>query len=258
MPEVSALSLVDIQKSAGLIDEMSQAGIYSIPICASAYPRYLREIADAPPVLYLRGNRDLLKQPAGVAIVGTRKASPNGIVIAERIARYFAERSWTVVSGLALGIDAAAHKGALHGHGSTIAVLAHGLREASPKTNSHLAHQILDQGGAWVSEYPIDTPARPEQFVHRNRIQIGLSAGSIIVEGEERSGTMTQAEFCVRNKRKLFAVFPEQAESLKLVSRGPLILINKRGATPLRSKNDYPRAMDAMSQIRNELQDLGA
>ena len=228
-------------------------GIHAFPINSAHYPASLRLIEDPPPVLYVRGNLALLHAPPGVAIVGTRKASSAGIIIAKRIAQYFAGHDWTVISGLALGIDAAAHRGALAAAGGTIAVLAHGLKGASPKANALLADEILLNGGAWVSEHPADVPARPENFVLRNRIQIGLSAGSIIVEGEERSGTMTQAEFCLRNHRSLFAVFPSTAEELKLVSKGPLILINKRGATAVRSKDDYPSVMNRLQATRERL-----
>ncbi|CUJ42381.1 DNA-processing protein DprA [Achromobacter xylosoxidans] len=241
----------DWDQAQKVIDSTVRLNIVPLAIGEALYPSYLANIQDAPPVLYVKGNLSALDVKAGVAIVGTRKASINGLTIAERIARFFAENNWTVVSGLAMGIDAAAHRGALAGQGVTIAVLAHGLRSASPRVNAALGEEILDQGGAWVSEYPVDVNARPEQFVQRNRIQIGLSAGSIIVEGEERSGTMTQAEFCLRNKRRLFAVLPERADELKLVSQGPLILINKRGATPLRSKYDYEKAMLAMEPLRN-------
>ncbi|MEC6413497.1 DNA-processing protein DprA [Achromobacter sp. SIMBA_011] len=249
----SRLNRADWDAAAKVANLTQSAGIVAIPIGDENYPAYLAAIQDPPPVLYVKGNLELLRKPAGVAIVGTRKASPNGIIIAERISKYFAESGWTIVSGLAMGIDAAAHRGALSVRGATIAVLAHGLRSASPKINSHLGSEILESGGAWVSEYPIDIPAKPEQFVLRNRIQIGLSAGSIIVEGEERSGTMTQAEFCLRNKRKLFAVLPEKIDALKLVATGPLILVNKRGATPLRSKEDYAAALKSMETVRSSI-----
>ncbi len=247
------ISVQDIEDAIGILETTVAAGIIPCVAGTSNYPTYLLEIADAPPVLYVKGNVSLLHRAPGVAIVGTRKASETGVVIAERIAQHFAAEDWTIVSGLALGIDAAAHRGALSVGGATIAVLAHGLRSASPKTNSLLGTEILERGGAWVSEYPVDVSARPEQFVHRNRIQIGLSAGSIIVEGEERSGTMTQADFCIQNKRKLFAVLPEGADRFNLITAGPRILINKKGATILRSKKDYAPAMQSMQEIRNSL-----
>ena len=243
----------DVGRARRAVHETIEADVAAIPITSEEYPAHLRAIEDAPPVIYVRGSRQILSGPPGVSVVGTRKASPNGLRIAERISSYFAERGWVIVSGLALGIDTAAHRGALNVAGGTIAVLAHGLHQASPKANTHLANDILTSGGVWLSEHPLNVPALPEQFVHRNRIQIGLSAGSIIVEGEERSGTMTQAEFCIRNKRHLFAVFPENADGLRLVSKGPLILINKRGATPLRSRDDYESAARLMEAKRAAL-----
>lgn len=252
-PDTKSISNSDIEEQFKVMDSTTKNGIHMLLAGSKDYPGYLLKISDAPPVLYIKGNISILHSGPGVAIVGTRKASENGIVIARRIATYFAERKWTVVSGLALGIDASAHRGALDAKGMTIAVLAHGLKSATPRTNSHLATEILENDGAWVSEYPVDILPRPEQFIHRNRIQIGLSAGSIIVEGEERSGTMTQAEFCLQNKRKLFAVLPEAAEKLKLVSIGPSILINKRGATVLRSKEDYDPAIAVLQEVRNNL-----
>jgi len=247
------LTLGDIRSAETLLRKNLDAGISVFPVTSQFYPKYLSVIDNAPPLLFVKGNLELLKRPPGVSVVGTRKASSAGVIIAERIARHFAEIGWTIVSGLALGIDAAAHRGALRVRGATIAVLAHGLQSASPKANANLGDEILAADGAWVSEHSIGVSARPENFVLRNRIQIGLSAGSIIVEGEERSGTMTQAEFCLKNRRQLFAVLPARADALKLVSKGPLILINKRGATPLRSREDYNAAADAMNSKRAEL-----
>ena len=251
--DTKTISASDIEGQFKIIDSTIKNGINMSLAGSENYPDYLLKIADAPPVLYIKGNTSIFRSGPGVAIVGTRKASENGIIIARRISTYFAERNWTIVSGLALGIDASAHRGALDAKGTTIAVLAHGLKSATPRTNAHLAAEILENNGAWVSEYPIDTLPRPEQFIHRNRIQIGLSAGSIIVEGEERSGTMTQAEFCLQNKRKLFAVLPESAEKLKLVSIGPSILINKRGATVIRSKEDYDPAISLLQDVKTSL-----
>lgn len=253
-PGMPAPSIEDVCECEDVVRQTLEHNIFVIPITSSLFPRALREIDDCPPVIYLKGNIDLLAREPGVAVVGTRKASPNGLTIAARIAAYFSARDWTIVSGLAFGIDAAAHRGALEAHGPTIAVLAHGLRAASPKGNAHLAQEILDKDGAWLSEYPIDVGARPEQFVFRNRIQIGLSAGSIIVEGELRSGSMAQAEFCLRNKRLLFAVLPDsRARNLGLVSSGTSMLVDKRGAIPIRTKDDYPSVLGALARKRSEL-----
>lgn len=232
------------------IEQNLRAKIRPCIIGMQYYPEYLQTISDPPPILYVKGNLDLLQSPPGVAVVGTRKASKNGIVIAERVSTYFAYRGWTIVSGLAMGIDAAAHRGALSANGHTIAVLAHGLRSASPKVNSMLGQDILDHGGAWVSEHSLEVSARRDFFVHRNRIQIGLSAGSIIIEGEERSGTMTQADYCIQNNRKLYAILPSNAEQLNLIHSGTKMLVNTKGATALRSKDDYDNAAFEMQKIQ--------
>jgi DNA processing protein len=223
-----------------LVERTLRLGIVAVPVTSLAYPKSLSLIDDAPPVIYYRGTLSTLAQVPGLAVVGTRKATRNGLVIAERIGRHFAERGWVIVSGLALGIDAAAHRGALVGAGKTIAVLAHGLNSVYPKANSALADDILSSGGLLLSEYPAGVNAKPEQFVLRNRIQIGLSVGSVIVEGEEKSGTRTQAEYCLKNRRNLFAVIQGNATSeLNLVSALPMQLVSKRGAIPIHSKDDY-------------------
>ena len=222
-------------------------GIVPVPMSSLRYPPALRTIADAPLVLYVRGSFDALAQP-GVAVVGTRKATAHGLQIASRISEFLARNGWPVVSGLALGIDAAAHEGALLGKSPTVAVLAHGLARASPRANELLAQRILDAGGAWVSEHPPGAPARPENFVLRNRIQVGLSVASVIVEGALHSGSSTQAEFCVRNRRLLFAVLPEQGSRVSTQNELPRMLVKERGATPIESKEDYPKMLDLIER----------
>jgi DNA processing protein len=237
-----------------MIRQSESAGIRAISILDPYFPRSLASIQDAPLVIYVRGSIRALESLPGLAVVGTRQATANGLIIAERIAKHFAKKGWVIVSGLALGIDAAAHRGALSGNGSTIAVMAHGLDTVYPKTNKNLAEDILQRGGALVSEYPIGYPARPEQFVLRNRIQIGLSAGSVIVEGEEKSGTKTQAEFCLRNRRHLFAVIPTaETELLQLQSTLPRMLVEKRGAVPVVSKGDYDKIEKLIEEKRRDL-----
>jgi DNA processing protein len=229
------------------------AGVQPIHYGHPAYPKNLRSIVDAPPILHVRGNMAAFDGLPGVAIVGTRRATAHGLVIAERIASFIGAAGYPVVSGLALGIDAAAHEGALKANAPTIAVLAHGLKAASPKANAHLAARILEQGGAWVSEHTIDVPARPEYFVHRNRIQVGLSCASIIVEGQEKSGSMTQAEFCLRNKRTLFAVLPEFDSAVSTQHELPRMLVRQRGATAIRSRADYPALLDVVARRASEM-----
>jgi DNA processing protein len=257
-PGLPVLRQGHLDEAMRLIESSTKVGIESIPITSSKYPSGLGLIDDAPSVIYCKGSMSTLERVPGLAIVGTRKATPNGVVIAERISKHFSDRNWVIVSGLALGIDTSAHKGALIGGGRTIAVLAHGLGSVYPKQNHGLADEILGADGLLLSEYPLGFPAKPEQFVLRNRIQIGLSAGSVIVEGEEKSGTKTQAEYCLRNKRHLFAVVPNDAtELLNLTSALPMQLVSKRGAIPIYTRGDYDRVEYLITAKRRELALVG-
>ena len=236
-----------------IIDKNDSLGIKSLAINSAEYPKYLRNIDNPPAVLHVRGNLDCFNRLPGVAVVGTRKVTPNGEKIAYRISAFLAEKGWAVVSGLALGVDASAHKGALSvaGQGNTIAVLAHGLERAKPVANSSIGEEILERGGVWVSEHPVNTPAKPAYFVERNRIQLGLSVGSIIVEAEPKSGSITQAKFCIKQRRPLFAVIPEdQSNRLNLLSKGTELLVNEMGAYPLKTKEDYPKVLERFAQQR--------
>lgn len=242
------------------IDEQNaKYGIKSFSILSKGYPNHLKAINNPPAILHVRGSIEILQDIKGVAIVGSRKTSNAGLVIAQRIASQAVSQGWIVVSGLALGIDAAAHSGALSvgSAGSTIAVLAHGLEKAKPAANKAIGDKILENGGAWVSEHPVGTPAKPEQFVSRNRIQLGLSVGSIIVEAEEKSGSITQARFCVQQNRPLFAVVPETLENkLGLVCAGTRMLVSKMGANPVKSRNDYASMFERFERQQRLMRSL--
>lgn len=258
---LAGVSRAEVNKSAADALETIETGrrlnIHALPISSPAYPATLRSINDAPPILYVRGNLSVLASLPGVAVVGTRKATAHGVLIAERIAQHLSTEGLPVVSGLAMGIDAAAHEGALKGGCPTIAVLAHGLEKASPAMNRPLADRILDAGGLWVSEHALGTPAKPEYFVLRNRIQVGLSAASVIVEGEEKSGSRTQAEFCIQNRRVLFAVLPEPGSQVSTLSDLPRMLVSQRGASPIYSRADYPAMIEAVRKRAAVLQPNG-
>jgi len=236
------------------IEKTINSGIQPISFFDDIYPFYLKITKNPPPILYLKGNLDILNDLPGVAIVGSRKATEKGAEIARRIAHYMASMGWSVISGLALGIDAAAHLGTLQANGKTIAVLAHGLHVANPKKNEKLGFEILEKGGAWVSEHPVGVPPKREYFVPRNRIQVGLSAGSVIVESDIKSGSMTQANFCLEQNRRLFAVVPENdTNKLGLLCDGTQMLVRDRGAIPLRTKEDYPTLLLKLKEKASEL-----
>jgi DNA processing protein len=255
-PDLPNITTVDLDDAKRVVEQTLKAGIAVIPVTSEDYPKSLGLLDDCPPVIYCKGSLSALEHAPGLAVVGTRKATDSGVIVAERISRYFAEKEWVIVSGLALGIDSAAHRGALSVSGRTIAVLAHGLGTVYPKQNARLAERIMTQGGLLLSEYPLGISAKPEQFVLRNRLQIGLSAGSVIVEGEEKSGTRTQAEYCLKNKRHLFAVIPtDETAKLNLASSLPLQLVAKRGATPICSRADYDRVELMIRTKKRQLAD---
>ncbi len=158
---------------------------------SAGYPPALLEIADPPSVLYVRGNPDLLHR-RGIAVVGSRNATPQGIQTAESFARHLAAQGLCIVSGLALGIDAAAHRGALAAQGETVAVIGTGADRIYPARNKELAIAIAERG-AIVSEFPLGTPAVAYNFPRRNRIISGLARGVLVVEAAPESGSLITA-----------------------------------------------------------------
>ncbi|MDQ2855311.1 MAG: DNA-processing protein DprA [Acidobacteriota bacterium] len=170
------------------------------------YPALLREIYDPPIVLYVKGAwSKCLEQPC-VAIVGSRRCSTYGQNAALMLARDLAQRGVTIVSGFARGIDAAAHRGALEAGGRTIAVLGTGVDECYPRDHRKLGQEILEQGGAMVSQFPLGTPPVPENFPYRNRIISGLSLGVVVVEAAENSGSLITARLAIEQNREVWAV----------------------------------------------------
>jgi len=169
------------------------------------YPERLREIFDPPPVLWILGDAKLLARPA-VAIVGTRHPSPYGTGMAEILARDLGSRRMVILSGMARGIDTAAHRGVLAAGGSTIAVWGTGIDVIYPKENKSLAENILAAGGTIISEYRLGTFPAPQNFPKRNRILSGISIGVLVVEAGENSGTRVTARCALEQDRDVYAV----------------------------------------------------
>ena len=168
------------------------------------YPRLLLETADPPTVLYCRGRTDLLNRPA-LAVVGSRNATAQGASNAEQFSRSFSESGLTIVSGLAQGIDAAAHRGGLAGPGSTIAVLGTGVDNLYPAANARLAAEIAERG-LLVSEFPLGTKPLAFNFPKRNRVISGLARGCLVVEAALASGSLITARTAVEQGREVFAI----------------------------------------------------
>ena len=170
------------------------------------YPALLREIFDPPLTLYVKGNWAACLEAPCVGVVGSRQCSTYGRNAAESLSRELAARGVTIVSGLARGIDGAAHRGALDAGGKTVAVMATGLDSVYPREHEKLAQEILDKGGALVTQFPLETPPLPENFPYRNRIISGLSLGVVVTEATERSGSLITARLALEQNREVFAV----------------------------------------------------
>lgn len=200
----------------------------SLSVSSSSYPLLLKEIPDAPERLFVVGSLPD-EHMAAIAIVGTRKATTQGKLMAKRLAKELASRGIVIVSGLALGIDTAAHEGALESEGKTIAVLANGLDTIYPSQNTALADKIIGNGGTLLSEYPLQTPSYPSNFIARNRIVSGLCIAIIVIEAPERSGTLATARFALEQGREVFVVpgpadHPNYIGSHKLIRDGARLI----------------------------------
>jgi len=218
----------NIKKSLELIEN---AGINIITYQDELYPAKLLEIYDRPPFLYVKGS--LKKEDINISIVGSRLASTYGKYTTERISRELALRGVTIVSGLARGIDSAAHRGALAAQGRTIAVLGTGLDVIYPPENKKL-FTAIGQNGAVVSEFPLGTPPHAFNFPARNRIISGMSYGVVVVEAGEKSGSLITARLALEQGREVFAV-PGSIDSAG--SRGTNKLI-KQGAKLIENTDD--------------------
>ncbi|MDE3010337.1 MAG: DNA-processing protein DprA [Pseudomonadota bacterium] len=182
----------------------AQPGHRLLTLLDADYPARLAELPDPPLVLWLKGRASLLHDP-GVGVVGSRRASPQGMLDAGAFARYLGKAGVTVISGLAEGIDGAAHRAALDTPGATLAVLAHGLDRIYPPVHRELAHQIAGQG-LLVSEYPLGTPALRHHFPERNRLISGLSLGVLVVEAAHGSGSLLTARSALEQGREVMAL----------------------------------------------------
>lgn len=183
--------------------QMDRGGIRFLPRSDPGFPAWLRQVPDAPHWLFVTG---VLPEAPGVAVVGSRRATRYGVDVAERIGRVLGGSGATVVSGMALGVDGAAHRGCLEVGGHTVAVLGSGIDVWYPRAHRPLGRQILDRGGAIVSEYPPGTTPEPWRFPLRNRIVSGLSRAVVVAEAAERSGALITARLALDQNLDVFAV----------------------------------------------------
>jgi DNA processing protein len=188
------------------IENVRRLGADLLILDDGVYPALLREIYDPPIVIYVKGAWEVCLDRPCVAVVGSRRCSTYGQNAALMLARDLAQRGVTVVSGFARGIDAAAHRGALEGGGRTVAVLGTGMGQYYPRDHKRLADEIIDRGGAIVTQFPLGTPPVAENFPYRNRIISGLSLGVVVVEAAENSGSLITARLAIEQNREVFAV----------------------------------------------------
>jgi DNA processing protein len=234
-------------------EKVRQMGVELVPITDARYPPRLRDIFDPPPLLYARGRVELL-QHLMLGVVGTRRPTAYGTQVASRLAKDLCEAGLTIASGMARGIDTAAHKAVLEAGGDTVAVFGCGVDEVYPSENRKLAETLAEKG-LLISEFPMSAPPFPQNFPVRNRIISGMSAGVLVVEGGEYSGSTITAKLASEQNREMFAV---PGNVTNKMSWGPNLLI-KQGAKLVQEWNDVVSELKAedrrmlVEQVRNKL-----
>ena len=188
-----------------VLEKTEKSGANLISLDMAEYPELLRQLPEAPLLLWVKGNMDALHTDA-IAVVGTRNASVYGKKMVEKFTGDLVAAGFTITSGLAYGIDTEAHRICVERGGKTVAVFGSGINRVYPNSNIPLAHRILDQGGAWVTEFPPDTKPDAGNFPVRNRVVSGLSLGTLVVESGEEGGSMITAGIAVDQSREVFAV----------------------------------------------------
>jgi DNA processing protein len=250
MPARAAQFVHDGRARAAAEDEakhVAEVGGTFITRADAAYPERLLEIYDPPAVLWIRGDAKLLARP-GIAVVGTRQPTPYGVGMAEMLSRDLGNRGLAILSGMARGVDTAAHHGACETRGKTIAVWGTGIDVVYPKENKKLAERIVQSGGAIVSEYPLGTFPAPQNFPIRNRILSGMSVGVLVIEAGEYSGTRITARCAMEQNRDVYAV---PGNVTNKGAWGPNTLI-KQGAKLTATWEDVWE--DLPSQVRLQLE----
>ncbi len=252
-------------KAEEQLDLAERSGCIILSPMDQDYPKLLAATKDDPFLLWVRGAL-APKSEKSVAIIGTREPTDHGKLIAKRMTRYFVEQGWSVVSGLALGCDGIAHQEAVDASGHTVAVLAHGLQTIAPSKHRKLAEDILNAGGALVSQYPIGRDAIPQQFVQRDKTQAGMAQGVVMIQSDLQGGSLHASRAAIDYGRWLAVPYPTQQDqarnepkiqaNLRLADGGDaerLDLLRRKDSSGLdrilvlRSKEDYARCLASTS-----------
>lgn len=229
--------------------KMTACGAELVTISERRYPERLREIFDPPPALFARGHIELLNTWM-LAVVGTRRPTPYGVAATERLSGDLSRAGLTIASGMARGVDTAAHRGALGAEGNTVAVLGCGADVVYPAENRRLADELAKKG-LMVSEFPMGAPAYPQNFPIRNRVISGMSLGVLVTEGAQYSGSSITARLALEQGRDVFAI---PGSIMSKMSWGPNLLI-KQGAKLVQDWNDV--FVDLPAEVRRELAERG-
>lgn len=227
--------------------------VKKLTLNSPSFPDALRDIPSPPKQLYVLGDLDAVDESRRLSVVGTRHVSPYGRQITINLVKEAASNNLVIISGLALGVDALAHQAALDAGARTIAVLACGLDRFYPSTNTSLAHEILEKGGAIISEYPEGMPPLRENFIARNRIVAGLGEALLITEAALKSGTIHTARFALEQGKTVMAVPGNITSTL---SEGTNHLI-KTGAIPITQSSDILLALGIVETINNKKNIMG-
>lgn len=229
--------IINIEKkkeAEKILRKVEKENVKLITMMNKEYPKNLQRLYDKPILLYAKGNIKLLNSSKKISIVGSRNCSEYGKIVTQKMSYMLAKKDYTIVSGMAKGIDGYAHKGALAAQGNTIAILGSGVNYVYPEENRRLYNKILEKNGLILSEYGIDTKPIPEYFPARNRIISGLSDKILITEASKKSGTMITVNFAIEQGKTVYAV-PGNITSARSEGTNELI---KDGAILVNSLED--------------------
>lgn len=230
----------ELDKAKRILDRQAKAGVVTIPFHDKDYPCCFRNLcADAPPLIHVLGNAELLNRNDSVAVIGARAADNDGLDAAYRLSRQIAEQGHIVISGLALGCDTAAHRGCLDVDGQTVAVVASGLDITHPKLNKSLQDEIVAEGGAVVSEHPFGVKANPTRLVARCRLQVALTQSVIVAQCPIISGTMYAVRFAQEygggNSGLRQQIYAVEYDTMNELNSGNKFLLDYHLALPIKA-----------------------
>lgn len=249
LKETASMAIRELDKAKRILDRQTKAGVITIPYHEEAYPHHFRNLCqDAPPLVHVLGNKDLLNREDNVAIIGARAADKDGLDMAYGLAKQIGEQGHIVISGLALGCDTAAHQGCLDADGQTIAVVASGLDITHPRVNKSLQDEIIAKGGAILSEYPFGVKANPTRLVARCRMQVVLTQSVIVVQCPIISGTMYAVRFAQEYNGVPFEwennVYSVRYDTQNELNSGNKFLLDYNLALPIRPGQEITLDLD--------------